>query len=578
MKKLYTGVLFLFATFSVSAQETKTLWQKDIKSSTQDFLSNMSLTLDRQIILSGSVIQKSKVSRGSTESSTSKNAGYDYRLLKVSQEGNILWDKQFGGSRHDYLVSTTNTREGGFLLTGTSYSKQSLDKKDNNIGGSDVWLVRLDENGEELWQKTLGTKSNDEASSVVQSIDDGFFVAGNINSNKQLFGSKDVFISKLDKTGKLINTIILGGKGLDEVQEMIPAKDGGAVVLIYSTSGKADIIHPSNHEHNFQNKAPQESNNNPSNAPKEKHGINILDFHSSSDNKNGQPAIINFQPKTEDGFGAGDYWIVKLDKNANVEWQKTYGGSDDDRPKTIAFTENGYIISGESRSGSSGSKKENIKEGTDIWVISIDEDGNEIWQKNYSFGNRDVAMSLDVIRRTNKNNQNEDRGFLIGGYTQAEEKMQTDDEKFWMLYLDTKGKEEWRKYVEGKSKKKEERLVSAKLQSDGTFLLAGTSAEELGQENWKILKVGDKDLDNLLEKYDIRIYPNPVDDYAYVEIGFELKGEAEINLHDMSGRQVQTLKTKNKLTKINTNSLPQGVYIVTATTPEKSVNTKIVKK
>ena len=580
MKKLYIGVLFLFAILSVSAQETKTLWQKDIKSSTQDFLSTMSLTLDRQIILSGSVIQKSKVSGGSTESSTSKNAGYDYRLLKLSQEGNLLWDKHFGGSQHDYLVSTTPTQEGGFLLAGTSFSNQSGDKKENNLGGSDVWLVRLDENGEELWQKTLGTKSNDEASSVVQSLDKGFFVAGNINSSKQLFGSKDVFVSKLDKTGKLINTTILGGKGLDEVQEMIPAKDGGAVVLLYSTSGKTDTINPSNDENNFQNKAPQTSDNSPSNQPKENQATNILDFHSSSDNKNEQPTTINYQPKTENGFGAGDYWVVKLDKNANVEWQKTYGGTDDDRPKTIAFTENGYLISGESRSSSSGSKKENIKEGTDIWVINIDEIGNEIWQKNYSFGNRDVAMSLDVIGRTNKNNQSEDKGFLIGGYTQAEEKIEADDEKFWMLYLDTNGKEEWRKHVEGKSKKKEERLVSARLQNDGTFLLAGTSAEELGQENWKILKLGDKDLDNLIEKQDIRIYPNPVGDYCYVEIGFPMQynEEAQIFLHDMSGRQMQTIKTKNKVTKINTASLPQGVYVVTAATPSKSVNAKIVKK
>ena len=578
MKKLYIGVLFLFAILSVSAQETKTLWQKDIKSSTQDFLSTMSLTLDRQIILSGSVIQKSKVSGGSTESSTSKNAGYDYRLLKLSQEGNLLWDKHFGGSQHDYLVSTTPTQEGGFLLAGTSFSNQSGDKKENNLGGSDVWLVRLDENGEELWQKTLGTKSNDEASAVVQSLDKGFFVAGNINSNKQLFGSKDVFVSKLDKTGKLINSTILGGKELDEVQDMIPAKDGGAVVLIYSTSGKTENINSSNVENAFQNTTPLESSSNPINQPKQNQATNILDSQSSPDNKNGQSANINFQPKTENGFGAGDYWVVKLDKNANVQWQKTYGGNDDDKPKTIAFTENGYIIAGETRSSSSGNKRDNIKEGTDIWVITIDELGNEIWQKNYSFGNRDVATSLDVIRRNNKNNQSEDRGFVIGGYTQAEEKIQTDDEKFWMLYLDTNGKEEWRKHVEGKSKKKEERLVSAKLQNDGTFVLAGTSAEELGQENWKIVKLGSKELEDLVEKQDIRIYPNPVDDYCYVEIGFEFNGEAEITLHDMSGRQVQNIKTKNKVTKINTSALPQGVYIVTASTTSKSVNTKILKK
>ncbi|QOW10172.1 T9SS type A sorting domain-containing protein [Kaistella flava (ex Peng et al. 2021)] len=561
MKKLYIGVLFLFAILSVSAQETKTLWQKDIKSSTQDFLSTMSITLDRQIVLSGSAIQKSKLSGVSTSGATSTNAGYDYRLLKLSQEGNILWDKHFGGSKHDYLVSTTTTREGGFLLTGTSYSNQSLDKKDNNIGGADVWLIRLNEDGEELWQKTLGTKNNDEAAAVTQSLDEGFFVAGNINSNKNLFGSKDIFISKLDKTGKLINTTILGGNALDEVQEMIATPDGGSVLLMYSTSGKTEnkIFNPlETDEANTENKA--------------------VDLLASLKPKTDNQQSTTIFGKTEENFGEGDYWIVKLDKNANVEWQKTYGGSADDHPKTIVFTDKGYLIGGESRSNSSGNKRENIEEGTDLWLISLDKNGNELWQKTYSFGNRDVLMSANVIRKTNKDNFSEDKGFLLGGYTQAEGKIQTDDEKFWMLYINAEGKEEWRKHVEGTSKKKEERLVSAKLQTDGTFLLAGTSAEELGQENWKILKLGDKDLDNLLQKQDIRIYPNPVDDYAYVEIGFELKGEAQITLHDMSGRQIQKIKTKNKVTKIDTAALPQGVYIVTAKTPNKSVNTKIVKK
>ncbi len=558
MKKLYIRVLFLFCIFSVSAQENELLWQRDIKSSTQDFLSTMSITLDRQIVLSGSSIQKSKLTGANTTGATATNAGYDYRLLKLSQEGNVLWDKHFGGSKHDYLLSTTTTKEGGFLMAGTSFSSQSLDKKDNNIGGSDVWLIRLNEDGQELWHKTLGTKNNDEASAVTQSVDEGFFVAGNINSNKNLFGSKDVFISKLDKNGKLINTTILGGNSLDEVQEMIATPDGGSILLIYSTSGKTEnkIFNTlKTDEANTENKA--------------------VDLLTSPKGEAEAKTLIG---KTEVNFGEGDYWIVKLDKNANVEWQKTYGGSADDHPKTIAFTDKGYLIGGESRSNSSGNKRENIKEETDLWMISLDKSGNELWQKSYSFGNRDVLMSTNVIRKTNKDNFSEDKGFLLGGYTQAEGKIQTDDEKFWMLYINSEGKEEWRKHVEGKSKKKEERLVSAKLQSDGTFLLAGTSAEELGQENWKIIKLGDKDLDNLIEKQDIRIYPNPVDDYAYVEIGFELKGEAEITLHDMSGRQVQTLKTKNKVTKINTSVLPQGVYIITATTLNKSVNTKIVKK
>lgn len=572
MKKFYLVISTLSVFISISAQEVK--WQKDISSSTQDFLSGMTTTIDRQILVFGSSINQKSTPTSTATPATNK--GYDYHVLKLDQQGNKLWDKYFGGTRHDYLVSAIATQEGGFLLAGTSFSNQSADKTDNNTGGSDVWLVRLNENGEELWQQTLGTKSNDEASSVVQSYDQGFFVAGNISSNKLLFGSKDVFISKMDKDGKLIHTSIMGGKGLEEVQEILPARDGGAVVLIYSTSGKTEppITGSGNSGASTSGSAPAGQVN--PDKGHENTGINILTY--SPDSK--KPVAVQFHAKSEGSFGAGDYWIVKLDKDANVEWQKNYGGSADDRPKSIALTDKGYLIAGESRSNSSGSKQENTKEGTDLWLISIDELGNEIWQKSYSFGNRDVAMSLDVIRRTDKNNFSHDNGFLIGGYTQAEERIQTDDEKFWILYIDIDGKEEWRKHVEGKSNKKEERLVSAKLQRDGTYLLAGTSAEQLGEENWKIIKLGSKELENLAEKHDIRIYPNPVSDYAYAEIGFPLQAneEATIYLHDMTGRQLQSIKTRNQVTKINTTTLPQGVYIVTANTQTKTVNSKIVKK
>lgn len=560
MRKIYSAICLL-GYLAVSSQEVQ--WQKNIQSSTQDFLTAMTSTIDRQTLLSGSSIntKSQQLSTGSPQ----QNNGYDYHVLKLDQQGNKLWDKYFGGSKHDYLMSSIATQEGGFVLVGTSFSNISGDKKENNLGGSDVWIVRLSETGEELWQKTLGTKSNDEASAVVQSTDSGFFIAGNINDNRKLFGSKDVFVSKLDKDGKLKQTTILGGKSLDEVTDMIPTEDGGAVLLVYSTSGKSENLNNTESQNSAQGNSSQSAN---------------------SQNETTRPELTSsvktFIGKSDENFGAGDYWIIKLDKNANVEWQKTYGGSGDDRPKSIANTQNGYIVSGESTSQSSGNKKENIKEGTDIWAINLDKSGNEIWQKSYNFGNRDVAMSLDVIRKTNKDNFSEDRGFLLGGYTQAEGKMKKDDEKFWMLYIDTNGKEEWRKYVEGKEKKNEERLVSAKLQSDGTFLLAGTSAEQLGQENWKIVKLGDKQLDDLVENPDIKIYPNPVENYAYVEIGLKGLEEGEFNadiaLYDFSGKQLNTIKTQNKVTKINTGNLPQGVYVVTVITGEKKLSTKIVKK
>jgi hypothetical protein len=239
------------------------------------------------------------------------------------------------------------------------------------------------------------------------------------------------------------------------------------------------------------------------------------------------------------------------------------------------------MIGGESRSERSGNKSVGIEEGTDLWLISLDERGEEIWQKSYNFKNRDVLMGMSVITKTQDTrtkNQDVSTGILLGGYTQAEGRIETDDETFWMLYVDQNGNEQWRKHVKGESSKREERLSDIKLNRDGSIILAGTSAEELGKENWKIIKLGDKQIDQLIEKQDIKIYPNPVSDYTYVEIGFDFK-EAEITLYDMGGRQLQSLKTKNKVTKMNTQSLVQGAYLITIKTNDnKAANAKLIKK
>ncbi len=513
MKKFYMCALSLCTITGIFAQEV--LWQKDIKSNSQDFLSQVTTTIDQQYLITGSSIQSDKL-----QEVNKQNNGYDFHLIKLNQQGEQVFEKYFSGNNHDYLFSTVSTQDSGFLLAGTSYSSRGLDKKDDSKGGSDIWLIRINEFGDELWQKTLGSSSDEEARAVIQTTDLGFFVAGNIQNASKGYGSKDVFITGLDKDGKALSQIILGGKGLDEVEKMIPTRDGGALLGIYSRSS------------------------------------------------------LGGTKKTEN-FGEGDYWIVKLDKSGRVEWEKNFGGKGDDHLRTLALTSTGFIIGGESRSERSGNKTAGLEEGSDLWLISLTERGDEQWQKSYNFGNRDILMGMNVIHSADDKSS---KGILLGGYTQAEGRIQTDDETFWMLYLDQNGNEQWRKHVKGESRQKEERLSDLKLNRDGSIVLAGTSAEELGKENWKIVKLGDKQIDQLIETYDIKIYPNPVSDYAYVEIGFDFK-EADILLYDMSGRQLQNIKTKNKVTKLDTQALVQGAYLVSIKTDtNKTANAKLIKK
>ncbi|MHA7825277.1 T9SS type A sorting domain-containing protein [Chryseobacterium arthrosphaerae] len=547
MKKLYTGAFTLCTILGLSAQEV--VWQKDIQSSTQDFLSQVTTTIDQQYLITGSSIQSNK----QQASGSKQNNGYDFHLVKLNQQGDQVWEKYFSGQNHDYLSATVTTQDGGFLLAGTSYSGKGLDKKEDSRGGSDIWLIRLNEFGDELWQKTLGTSSDEEARSVIQTTDLGFFVAGNVQNSSKGYGSKDVWITRLDKDGKEYSQLILGGKGLDEVEKMIPTKDGGALLGIYSRS--SEFRDSGSGIRNPESKSPSGST-------------------ATRNLSSATSTAISQMPKASSNFGEGDYWIVKLDKNGKVEWEKNYGGKGDDHIRTLALTSTGYIIGGESRSERSGNKTVGTQEGTDLWLISLNERGDEQWQKSYNFKNRDVLMGMSVIHSADDKSS---KGILLGGYTQAEGRIEKDDETFWMLYLDQNGNEQWRKHVAGESRQREERLSDLKLNRDGSIILAGTSAKELGKENWKIVKLGDKQVSQLIEKQDIKIYPNPVSDYAYVEIGFDFK-EAEILLYDMSGRQLQSLKTKNNVTKINTQNLVQGAYLLTIKTDNnKMANAKLIK-
>ncbi|WP_228457453.1 hypothetical protein [Chryseobacterium indologenes] len=187
MKKLYFSAFLICTALDISyAQEV--VWQQDIKSSTQDFLSQITLTIDGQYLITGSSIQSDKLQALGGK----QNNGYDFHLIKLDQQGKEIWKKYFSGENHDYLSATVTIEDGGSLLAGTSFSGKGGDKKDESKGGSDIWLLRLNEFGDELWQKTLGTSADEEARAVIQTTDVGFFVAGNIQNNSKGYGSKDV--------------------------------------------------------------------------------------------------------------------------------------------------------------------------------------------------------------------------------------------------------------------------------------------------------------------------------------------------------------------------------------------------
>lgn len=554
MKKIYCclGLVLLSQVYGQNVA-----WQRDVKSSTQDILSHVVTTIDGQILVGGSSIKPADVQ----SIGTNQNNGYDYHIVKIDQQGSKLWEKYYSGNGHDFLNKICASQEGGFLLVGSSSSSNRLDKNEKSYGKSDLWIIKIDENGNQEWQKTIGTKQADDARFAVQSTDLGYWVAGTTNDSCLSHGQKDVFLVKLDTNSKNIHQYILGGGNDDEIETMIPTKDGGVLLGIYSKS-------------NSYENTPKKELSTEEFIMAARHSVFVKEDLETMKQKK-EDYKTSFYAKQSQGFGNGDYWIVKLDRTGKIEWEKTFGGKDDDHVRSLSLTDTGFLIGGESRSESSGTKKSNNKEGTDLWLIAIDEKGDEQWQKSYDFGIRDILMSQNRINTRD----NKTKGFLIGGYTEAEGQKKKNDESFWMLYVDNTGEEIWRKYVEGDAKKNQERLAGVTLSRDGSYILAGTSADQLGEENWKIVKLKDSQVEDLLENKNIQIYPNPVKDYCYVEIGVEFS-EADLQVYDMTGKLVQQTKTKNKITKLSTSNLPQGTYIINAQTNNKQnqkLTTKIIK-
>jgi len=120
------------------------------------------------------------------------NGGNDVYLIKIDTNGNELWSKTFGGIGYDIGAFVAETLDGGFIITGSS---------SYGNGGIDAYLIRTNMNGTELWSKTFGGSEDDYGYSVEETSDGGFIITGYTESYGN--GSADVYLIKTDANGNL---------------------------------------------------------------------------------------------------------------------------------------------------------------------------------------------------------------------------------------------------------------------------------------------------------------------------------------------------------------------------------------
>jgi hypothetical protein len=396
-------VFYLLLSHAVFAQELK--WQKTIGGSAYDTATDAFETSDGGFMLGG--FSASDISGHKTENS---RGGSDYWIVKTDANGLIEWDKTIGGSGLDELVCIRPTSDGGFILGGNSISPISGEKTDSCRGNIDFWIVKADSAGNIQWQKTLGGNEYDYLAAIHQTVDGGYIVGGKSDSDisgdktDACIGIYDYWILKLDPVGNILWQRTIGGTSSDVLTSLRQTTDGGYIVAGNSISGvSGDKTEPSRGLHdywlvkidsigNIQWRKTLGGNQNDymHDIIQTDLGGYLVTGYSASDISGDKTALY---------YGSTDAWFLNLDAAGNILWQKSYGGSEMEGLWSIKKSSTGgYMLSGGIESDISGTVTENSNGTRDYWIMKIDENGVMEWQN--TVGGTNTDNSLGVLQTT----------------------------------------------------------------------------------------------------------------------------------------------------------------------------------
>jgi gliding motility-associated-like protein len=333
----------------------KLLWKHVYGGDQDDRLWNIIPTSDGGYLAGGS--SYSGISGNKTEA----NRGvYDVWILKLDAQGVLQWDKTFGGDYQDELFAMQEKPGGGYYLGCNSWSDASGDKSENSRGIQDFWLISTDAWGNKLWDKTIGGNSYEQINDLELAPDGAIYLSGGTVSDANTGemgpttarGGMDFFLVKFDpETRTMLWSKRYGGTGEDYPYSLVVMPDGNLLLGGRSSSPPG----------------PPMSDNNGKDAP----------FYG----------------------GNSDFWVIKLDKNGNKIKDWSFGGDDLDDLYAIQPTEKGgFILGGVTGSGITGNKGTGGLGGYDYWIVGVDADFNMMWDKTLGGTGNDALTRIALMK------------------------------------------------------------------------------------------------------------------------------------------------------------------------------------
>jgi hypothetical protein len=410
-------------------------------------------------------------------------------LASISSAFAQYWANTYGGEGDEVANSVLKAPNGGYIVAGETTS--------SGAGNSDAWIMKLDINGAIAWQKTYGGPASDSAQ-IIQQTKNGSTIGYIVAGHTDYLGSKDIRIMKLNEAGTILWQKIYGSPAVvDSVHAIEQTVDGGYVVTGNTSGNEGDyLIIKLDGEGNI--------------TWQKRYGGTDVDTLTSYCKANDGGYIMAGDSWS---FGGNrDFWIVKVDENGLIVWQKRVGlrefvpeaswNNNIENSPSIQSIAGGYIVAGRS--------DPSLGPNPLLWMFKLDDSGNITWQRFYA-----LLKGLNVSSII----QTADLGYILTGHADSTESAVGHD---WILKLDVNGIKLWGNEYYRWDYQHLDKINSLIPAANGGYMVAGatstwTDSWELAGDAW-LLKLDANGLIadcSAISPFAMSLIPEEVEEYAH---------------------------------------------------------------
>ena len=446
-------------------------------------------------------------------------------VVKFDEASNIEWENTYGGSGYESGIAIEFTSDGGYLIAG---STTTVGGATGFHGSYDYWIMKLNGEGDLQWEKALGGSSAEVPVDIISTSDGNFLIAGKTSSidgdvngfHIPYYYGDDYWVIKINPAGDILWSKCYGGYVYDIPGSVIETTDGNYVIAGYTNSVDGDVTVQ---------------------------------------------------------HGSYDAWIIKIQPDGDLIWQKSFGSGPEDYAYSIIEDENNDLVfAGHSRSNYTG-----YHGGFDYWMVKLNKNGKLKWSNVFGGSKQDYGTEIAVLQ---------DGSYVIGGWSHSLDGDVVGSHKhvdYWIAGVNVEGNLLWTDALGGKNG---DYMYCIAPTSDNGFIISGSSYSNNGNvtdnftntgEAWTVkMNYSGEELKQTPNpaKSLFSLYPNPFTQVLNITCNQTVTYPVMIQIRNVTGQVIQEEIIYSDFASIRTEILIPGIYFVEIQYGSEKIVQKVVKE